>query len=364
MAAKGASICGAIKFSIVPTIIRHVAADHVGIPAIVASAVCHVATDHICIPINVRASGFVVMIVVDVDNGRTLHIGMAMSNVLRHMSHDALGESITMPGASATLGLVRAAPALLRTGPTVFPVLEARVAVIDVFHLDVSGSVDHLVLHNGFWWQRHRDLDHLSRLFHRHWHWHRMVLGRGRLWHRHVVLLMNVLRNHMRMSWHGHLDHLGCIMNWNIHNVVDDSCGWCWNWHMHWHGHVLDVGDGVVVWPISHLRGTSDMALVAAVALVLGRPLAFKDAQTFGAVVSSGVHIDLVRNDPPRRWWNGHRHHVWHMNVLHVRVVLVVNHNLVDRLWGWGPTKHFTERRNAEVAAVRFQGFIQRSQVW
>ena len=23
---------------------------------------------------------------------------------------------------------------------------------------------------------------------------------------------------------------------------------------------------------------------------------------------------------------------------------LVVNHNLVDRLWGWGPTKHFTER--------------------
>ena len=34
-----------------------------------------------------------------------------MSNVLRHMSHDALGESITMPGASATLGLVRAAPA-------------------------------------------------------------------------------------------------------------------------------------------------------------------------------------------------------------------------------------------------------------
>ena len=40
-----------------------------------------------------------------------IHIGMAMSNVLRHMSHDALGESITMPGASATLGLVRAAPA-------------------------------------------------------------------------------------------------------------------------------------------------------------------------------------------------------------------------------------------------------------
>ena len=39
--------------------------------------------------------------------------------------------------------------ALLRTGPTVFPVLEARVAVIDVFHLDVSGSVDHLARSTG-----------------------------------------------------------------------------------------------------------------------------------------------------------------------------------------------------------------------
>lgn len=86
MAAKGASICGAIKFSIVPTIIRHVAADHVGIPAIIASAVRHVATDHICIPINVRASGFVVMIVVDVDNGRTLHRN---GHVQRAPSHES-----------------------------------------------------------------------------------------------------------------------------------------------------------------------------------------------------------------------------------------------------------------------------------
>ena len=36
---------------------------------------------------------------------------MAMSNVLRHMSHDALGKSITMPGASTTLGRVGTAPA-------------------------------------------------------------------------------------------------------------------------------------------------------------------------------------------------------------------------------------------------------------
>ena len=34
-----------------------------------------------------------------------------MSNVLRHMSHDALGKSITMPGASTTLGRVGTAPA-------------------------------------------------------------------------------------------------------------------------------------------------------------------------------------------------------------------------------------------------------------
>jgi hypothetical protein len=93
-ATKGASICGAIKFSI-PTIIasaiRHVATDHVCIPTIVASAVSHIATDHVCIPtilasavshihndhvcipiINVGAARVVVMIVVDVDNGRTL----------------------------------------------------------------------------------------------------------------------------------------------------------------------------------------------------------------------------------------------------------------------------------------------------
>ena len=30
--------------------------------------------------------------------------------------------------------------------------------------------------------------------------------------------------------------------------------------------------------------------------------------------ISPDVH-SKTRNDPPRWWWNGHRHHVWHMNV-------------------------------------------------
>ena len=39
------------------------------------------------------------------------------------------------------------------------------------------------------------------------------------------------------------------VMHRNVHHVVDDSRGRCRDGHMNRHRDVLDVRDGVVMWP-------------------------------------------------------------------------------------------------------------------
>ena len=39
------------------------------------------------------------------------------------------------------------------------------------------------------------------------------------------------------------------VMHRNVHHVVDDFRGRCWDGHMNGHRDVLDVRDGVVMWP-------------------------------------------------------------------------------------------------------------------
>mmetsp|Transcript_14634 Transcript_14634/g.32304 ORF Transcript_14634/g.32304 Transcript_14634/m.32304 type:complete len:200 (-) Transcript_14634:688-1287(-) len=191
--------------------------------------------------------------------------------MLGHVSHYGLGELPRMV-AWAALVLVRAAPGLLRMRPALLPVAEAGTAVINVQHLHMPSPVDHLVLDNGLRRQRHGDLDHLAGLLDRHRHWDLVVGWWARLWHRHVALLVNVLWHHMRMAWHGDLDHLWRIVDGDIHDVVDNF-GWrCRDWHMDWHRDMLDVRDGVVMWPVSHLGVAPNHPLVAAISLLVPGP--------------------------------------------------------------------------------------------
>ena len=61
--------------------------------------------------------------------------------------------------------------------------------------------------------------------------------------------------------------------------------------------------------------------LVAAVALVHAGPGALPVVDAFGAVEGLSMYCDVVRDDLPRRRRDGHRHGVWHPDVLHLREV-------------------------------------------
>ena len=184
-----------------------------------------------------------------------------------------------------------------------------------MLHPDVPGLVNDLVPDKSLRRKGRRHMDDLARVVHRGRHGHGVVHWRAGLrdWDR--DLLMHILRHYIGMARNWHPDDLGWVMNGHVHHLVDDLGRRCGHRDVHRNSDLLVVGDSVVVRSHIYLGSAGNVVLVAAVALVLARPLPPPVTYSSIAVVSVGVHVHLVGDHLPRGPRNRHGHHVGHVHV-------------------------------------------------
>ena len=139
-------------------------------------------------------------------------VELALADVLRHTGDDGLRQPIARPCPGAALLFVVAAPAFLGFGPTKMPVFDAGMAVVVALVDYMLDLRDGDLLVDGLRRQRHGHRDDLPGHVHRNGYGLVAVLRRR--WHRlrHVVLVCDVLVDHVRRASLLDLDHLAGVL--------------------------------------------------------------------------------------------------------------------------------------------------------
>mmetsp|Transcript_944 Transcript_944/g.1499 ORF Transcript_944/g.1499 Transcript_944/m.1499 type:complete len:382 (+) Transcript_944:747-1892(+) len=175
--------------------------------------------------------------------------GMALTF---HMGHVGMKVKATMPGVRAALLLRLAAEVLLHRGPAKEPVLEAFIAVIGILHnrhLDIDGLAVHGMRHrlvDDLHLPGLRDLDQLGH-------------------HLHPVLVDH-------LAWQLHRDDLGSSGDLVGYLLMHDVHLGLLGLNIVWHRHLLDLGHFLVHGLVHDDRLTPHAGGIAAPALVVGRP--------------------------------------------------------------------------------------------
>mmetsp|Transcript_33389 Transcript_33389/g.71938 ORF Transcript_33389/g.71938 Transcript_33389/m.71938 type:complete len:574 (-) Transcript_33389:502-2223(-) len=304
--------------------------------------------------------------------GASLAVVASMSHtVLLHVNLDVM-LPVAMEIAWAAPGLVSAAPLLLGAGPSVEPVLEARVAVIGLHHMDhllpmaaahvlmvaapallgvrpkvtpilqavvaVVGLIDHsvplgVILGHHMWWRRHGHLHEVVRALHVHrvGFLHIDHLRRLMEWHRHAI--MDHHRLHHSGARHVHVH----VVRWTWHVIGAVDGAHDGRMRRHWLGHrhtnPCHLRHGVVVVLVHDCVWAPLFVFVAAPAHVPVGPIwIWLATNVAGTVVGprGRHHVHCV----DQRWLR--RHLDLHIMVLRngmIHRVVVASHHVMHLRW-------------------------------
>ena len=84
------------------------------------------------------------------------------------------------------------------------------------------------------------------------------------------------------------------VMHRNVHHVVDDFRGRCRDGHMNRHRDVLDVRDGVVVWPWDKRQCREEKTKTHAIFLRMPKPLPVRVANEGKNMIPEPKNVKIL----------------------------------------------------------------------